>query len=127
LLVQGAIALALVLVGTLTRRGFATMVEYTAPVFWFFFFMVGLSLILLRLKDPHIKRPFRAPLHPLLPVVFCASCLYMLQASIAYTGIGALVGVAVLLAGLPVFLVARFSQPPASESEENENEINTSP
>ncbi len=110
LLIQGAIALALVLIGTLTRRGFATMVEYTAPVFWFFFFMIGLSLIVLRIKDPHIKRPFGAPLHPLLPLAFCASCLYMLQASIAYTGIGALAGVVVLLAGLPVFLVARYSQ-----------------
>ena len=110
LLVQGAIALALVLIGTLTRRGFATMVEYTAPVFWFFFFMVGLSLIVLRIKEPDTARPFRAPFHPLLPLAFCASCLYMLQASIAYTGIGALVGVAVLLAGLPVFWLARQSQ-----------------
>jgi amino acid transporter len=121
LLVQGAIALALVLIGTLTRRGFATMVEYTAPVFWFFFFMVGLSLIVLRIRDPHIERPFGAPLHPLVPLVFCASCLYMLQASIAYTGIGALAGVAVLLAGLPVFLVARHSQLRATELEENKS------
>ncbi|GAF88145.1 unnamed protein product, partial [marine sediment metagenome] len=36
LLLQGAIALVLVLVGTGTRSGFVTMVEYTAPVFWFF-------------------------------------------------------------------------------------------
>jgi amino acid transporter len=125
LLVQGAIALALVLIGTLTRRGFATMVEYTAPVFWFFFFMVGLSLVILRIKDPHIKRPFRAPLHPLLPVAFCASCLYMLQASVAYTGIGALAGVAVLLAGLPVYLIARYSQTGTLELKETKSEINT--
>lgn len=117
--VQGGIALALVLIGTLTRKGFATMVEYTAPVFWFFFFMVGLSLIILRIKDPHINRPFRAPLHPLLPLAFCASCLYMLRASIAYTGIGALVGVMVLLAGVPVFLVARYSQRRGSARDEN--------
>ena len=125
LLVQGAIALALVLIGTLTRRGFATMVEYTAPVFWFFFFMVGLSLVILRIKDPHIKRPFRAPLHPLLPVAFCASCLYMLQASVAYTGIGALAGIAVLLAGLPVYLIARYSQTGTLELKETKSEINT--
>jgi APA family basic amino acid/polyamine antiporter len=127
LLVQGVMALALVLIGTLTRKGFATMVEYTAPVFWFFFFMVGLSLIVLRIKDPHIKRPFRAPLHPVLPLAFCASCLYMLQASIAYTGIGALVGVAVLLIGLPVFLAARYSQRRGKELEENKSEIKTTP
>jgi amino acid transporter len=122
LLVQGAIALVLVLIGTLTRKGFATMVEYTAPVFWFFFLMVGLSVIVLRIKDPQIKRPFRAPLHPLLPVAFCASCLYMLQASIAYTGIGALVGVTVLLLGIPVFFAARYSQR-RTELEENKSEI----
>jgi amino acid transporter len=101
------------------------MVEYTAPVFWFFFFMVGLSLVILRIKDPHIKRPFRAPLHPLLPVAFCASCLYMLQASVAYTGIGALAGVAVLLAGLPVYLIARYSQTGTLELKETKSEINT--
>lgn len=106
LLAQGAIALALVLIGTQTRKGFQTMVEYTAPVFWFFFFMVGLSVIVLRVKDPEANRPFRAPLHPLMPVAFCLSCLYMLQASVAYTGIGAMVGVAVLLTGIPLFWFA---------------------
>jgi amino acid transporter len=110
LLVQGVIALALILLGTLTRKGFVTMVEYTAPVFWFFFFMVGLSLIVLRIREPDVVRPFRTPFHPLLPLMFCATCLYMLQASIAYTGIGALVGVVVLLTGIPVFWLASYSQ-----------------
>lgn len=103
LLVQGALALVLILIGTLTRKGFETLVEFTAPVFWFFFFMVGLSLIVLRIRDPDAARPFRTPLYPLPPLLFCASCLYMLQASIAYTGVGALIGVAVLVLGLPVF------------------------
>lgn len=105
LLVQSAIALCLIGIGTLTREGFATMVEYTAPVFWFFFFMTGLSLILLRLKEPDVSRPFRTPLYPAVPILFCGSSLYMLQASLAHTGLGALVGVSVLLTGLPVFWV----------------------
>lgn len=118
LVVQGAIALALILIGTLTRKGFATMVEYTAPVFWFFFFMVGLSLIVLRIREPDVPRPFRVPLYPLTPLLFCASCLYMLQSSVAYTGVGALVGVTVLLAGLPLFWLASHSQPIAVKQEE---------
>ncbi|HET9789378.1 MAG TPA: APC family permease, partial [Pyrinomonadaceae bacterium] len=132
LLVQGVIALGLVLIGTLTREGFATMVEYTAPVFWFFFFLVGLSVIVLRIREPDVVRPFRTPLYPLLPLTFCISCLYMLQASIAYVfqvsrrlgeeekgvsiGIGALVGIMVLLMGIPVFWFARYSQRVASNS-----------
>jgi hypothetical protein len=37
-----------------------------------------------------------------LPLLFCASSAYMLWSSLSYTGIGALVGVAVLLAGVPI-------------------------
>lgn len=110
LLIQGLIALALVMIGTLTRQGFKTMVEYTAPVFWFFFFLVGLSVIVLRIKEPGVSRPFRTPLYPLMPLLFCASCFYMLRASIAYTGIGAVFGVVVLVTGIPVFWLARLSQ-----------------
>jgi basic amino acid/polyamine antiporter, APA family len=101
LLAQGLIAFALVGLGAFTRSGFATMVEYTAPVFWAFLFLVGLALIVLRVRDPDAPRPFRVPLYPVVPLLFCATCLYLLWSSIAYTGIGALVGIAVLAAGVP--------------------------
>lgn len=109
LVAQGAIALALVLLGTITRDGFATMVEYTAPVFWGFFLLVGIALIVLRRREPQHARPFRVPLYPFTPLLFCAVCLYMLRASLAYTGVGAWVGVAVLVAGVPLMLLARSS------------------
>jgi APA family basic amino acid/polyamine antiporter len=102
LLTQGAIALALVLLGSITRSGFATMVEYTAPVFWFFFLLTGLSLFVLRAREPDTPRPFRVPLYPLTPIVFCLTSAYLLYASVMHTGIGALAGVAVLAIGVPV-------------------------
>jgi amino acid transporter len=106
LLVQGAIALALVVLGTMTRDGFTSMVDYTAPVFWFFMLLVCLSLFVLRAREPEVNRPFRVPLYPLTPLLFCATCIYMLQASFTQTGIGALVGIAALLVGLPVLLLS---------------------
>jgi len=107
LLVQGGIALLLVLLGTLTRKGFTTMVDYTAPVFWFFFLLVGVALFVLRRKEPEVPRPFRVPFYPVTPLIFCAVCLYMLRSSVAYTGLGALVGIGVLLAGVPLLFWAR--------------------
>jgi basic amino acid/polyamine antiporter, APA family len=108
LLFQGAISLVLVLFGTLAHKGFVTMVEYTAPVFWCFFLLAGLSLFVLRLKEPEASRPFRVPFYPFTPLLFCLTCAYMLQSSVAYTGIGALVGVAVLLAGALILVLARW-------------------
>jgi basic amino acid/polyamine antiporter, APA family len=107
LLLQGSIALLLVLLGAWARDGFVTMVEYTAPVFWFFFLLVGLSLFVLRTQEPERPRPFRVPLYPVTPLIFCITCVYMLHSSLAYTGPGAIVGVGVLLAGVPLLFLAR--------------------
>ena len=120
LLVQGVIAVALVLFGAATKRGLDTLVEYTSPVFWLFFLLVGVSLFVLRYRDPHTTRGFKVPLYPLTPILFCAACVYMLYSSLDYlrstmrdgldyTRLGALVGVAVLLAGAPLTLLASRS------------------
>jgi basic amino acid/polyamine antiporter, APA family len=107
LVVQGTVALALVVAAGLTRRGFETLVEYTAPVFWLFFLLSGASLFVLRRRDPNAPRPFRVPLYPLTPLVFCGACAYLLYASLVYTGAGALWGVAVLAAGAVVLIAVR--------------------
>jgi amino acid transporter len=111
LLVQGAIALALVILGTgVARGGVQTMVDYTAPVFWFFFLMTGVALFILRRQSPDSPQPFRVPLYPVTPLLFCATCAYMLYSSLAFTGPGAGVGVAIVAAGLPVLLIASRKQ-----------------
>ena len=107
LLVQGTAALALVGLGALARDGFRLAVEYTAPVFWLFFLLVGVSVFVLRRREPHVARPFRTPLYPLTPLVFCAANAWLLYSSLAYTGWGALVGVGVLAAGGVLLLVVR--------------------
>jgi amino acid transporter len=113
LLLQAAISLALVVLGVFTRKGFETIVDYTAPVFWFFFLLTGVAFFVLRSKDGRIARPFRVPLYPLPPILFCLMCGYLLYSSLAYTGVGALVGVAVLLTGA---LLLVFVRPSMSET-----------
>lgn len=104
---QGIIALALIAVGAITRDGFKAMVDYTAPVFWGFLLLVGLSLFVLRWRHPDRVLPYRVPLYPITPIIFCLTCLYMLYASVTYTGAAALIGLAMLAAGAPILLFKR--------------------
>jgi basic amino acid/polyamine antiporter, APA family len=117
LLIQGAVSLVLVLLGVFTRQGFQTMVDYTAPVFWFFFLLTGIAFFVLRRIDPAASRPFRVPLYPIPPIVFCVMCAYLLYSSLAYVRIGALAGVAVLAVGAVLLL---FVHPSTSDRKENE-------
>jgi basic amino acid/polyamine antiporter, APA family len=104
---QGMIALGLVGFGALTRSGFEAMVAYTAPVFWIILLGTGAALLVLRRREPETVRPFRVPLYPLTPLLFCIVAGYMLHASVAYAGRGALLGLGVMLAGIPVLALAR--------------------
>ncbi len=108
LIIQGIISLLLILLGALTRKGFVTIVEYTAPVFWLFFLLATLSLIVLRVREPQAVRPFRVPFYPFTPILFAVVSVYMLVSSVQYTGIGALVGIGVLLAGIPFLVMSSY-------------------
>ena len=112
---QNAAAILLVVLGAWTGQGFRSMVEFTAPVFWLFFLLTGIALFVLRRREPEAPHPFRVPLYPVLPILFCATCAYMLWSSLSYVysqklgGLNAAwIGVAVLAAGCVVLALLRF-------------------
>ena len=113
LYVQGAFALLLVVAGAFTDQ-VKTMIEYTSPVFWFFFMMVGVGLFVLRVRDPGTPRPFKVPLYPLTPVIFVLTCAYLLYSSLAYVKGGAWAGVGVLAVGLVLLALGSGRREPAT-------------
>jgi len=115
--IQCVLALVLIVLGVAFKGGFQAMVEYTAPVFWLFFLLVGIALFRLRAIDGARERPFRVPLYPVLPALFCASSAYMLWSSLGYVysqqlgGFNAAwVGVGVLASGLVVLALMRTAR-----------------
>ncbi len=112
LLLQGVIALALVLIASFTPDGFSAMVAYTAPVFWTFFLLTGLTLFVFR-KGGGETPAFRVPLYPVVPLAFCAMCAYMLYSSVNYVrfavefGVPVLAGLSIMFAGIPLYFLAR--------------------
>lgn len=110
--VTGALSLALVVVAAVNQGGVKFMVEFTAPVFWFFFLLTGIALFVLRFKFAHVARPFRVPLYPLLPVVFVATCVFLFWKSIEWALVNKAVQIAlyVMAAGVVAWIVARLKR-----------------
>lgn len=115
LILQGVITLALVAASAFTPDGFSAMVAYTSPVFWTFFLLTGLTLFRFRIREKlgeAERTEVRVPLYPLVPLVFLATCAYMLWSSIDYVrnpdygpkfGNMVLAGLVIMLAGLPLY------------------------
>jgi amino acid transporter len=93
--------------------GFDVLVASTAPVFWLFFLATGTAVIVLRVREPQAARPFRVPGYPITPLVFCASCVFMLDASLRYAGALSLAGLIPLALGLPLYWASRGRRAPS--------------
>ena len=115
LLWQGAVTLVLIAASALTPDGFSAMVAYTSPVFWTFFLLTGITLFVFRSRDTEAsKPPFRVPGYPVVPLAFCAMCVYMLYSSVDFIrgpygpsfGMAVLGGIAIMMAGVPLYFLS---------------------
>ena len=111
LLLQGVIALVLVAASSVTPDGFTAMVAYTTPVFWTFFLLTALTLFVFRTREKTAPL-FQVPLYPVIPILFCLACVYMLYSSINYVrfavsfGVPVLAGIVIMVLGIPLYLLA---------------------
>jgi amino acid transporter len=100
------------------------IVSCTAPVFWIFFLLSGCSLFILRIKEPHRDRPFKVPFYPVLPLIFCASCAFMLWRSSMYAleeePAEALIVAGLMLIGIPMCLLSCRTKNGASRQAEGQ-------
>ena len=83
--------------------GFDVLVAGTAPVFWLFFLLTGLSVFVLRRKDRGIERPFLVPLYPWTPIIFCLTSIYMLWSALDYARALSFIGILPLFIGLGLY------------------------
>lgn len=111
-LVQGAITLALVIFAAYEQDEVRTMVEFTAPVFWFFFMLTGIALFVLRRKYAHVARPFSVPLYPVVPLIFVGTCAFLFWNSLQYARSQHALQVAfgVMVIGFVLWVIARLKR-----------------
>ena len=99
---QGLVSAVLVLLPPIGGQPlFETLLTYVVVDSFIFYGLGAAAIFVMRKRHPHVERPYRVPLYPLVPLVFIAgSALFLLNAFVTnfWTSLG---GVLLVLAALP--------------------------
>ena len=95
---------AAVLAATGTFEQLLTYVVFTG---WIFYGLGALSIFVFRRREPDAPRPFRVPGYPLTPILFVLASSAIVLNTLVTQPSRALVGIAGVLSGVPVYLLWR--------------------
>ncbi|KAL8662133.1 MAG: hypothetical protein Q9202_004956 [Teloschistes flavicans] len=80
---------------------FGTLVTFYGVAGYSFYFLTVLGLIVLRVKEPHLERPYRTWLST--PIIFCCVSLFLLSRAVFARPLQTLIVLAWVAAGVPVY------------------------
>lgn len=86
---------------------FEQLLTYVVFIGWIFYALGAAAVIALRIKRPLAARPFRVPFYPLTPVLFVIAGAAIVINTIMAQPRDAAIGIAVVLAGVPAYLLWR--------------------
>lgn len=108
LIVQASLATLLLLaVGR-----FQQLFELAIFAEWLFYMLTATTIFIYRRREPNRERPYRVWGYPLLPALFVAGSGILLYSSFASNIKGSLIGMALILLGLPLFALLRKRRAP---------------
>lgn len=98
ILATGAWAMALSVTGT-----FEQLAAYVIFGQWIFFGLTVAAVIVLRRTQPALARPYRTWGYPVTPIVFVVAALYISVNALVNSFANAMVGLAIILLGIPAY------------------------
>jgi amino acid transporter len=80
---------------------FSTLVTFYGVAGYTFYFVTVLGLIVLRVKEPHLERPYKTWIAT--PIIFCCVSLFLLSRAVFAQPLQTMIVVAFVMAGIPVY------------------------
>jgi amino acid transporter len=80
---------------------FGTLVTFYGVAGYTFYFLTVLGLIVLRIREPRLERPYRTWITT--PIIFCCVSLFLLSRAVISEPLQTLIVVAFILTGVPVY------------------------
>ncbi|CAG7846043.1 b(0,+)-type amino acid transporter 1 Short=b(0,+)AT1; AltName: Full=Glycoprotein-associated amino acid transporter b0,+AT1; AltName: Full=Solute carrier family 7 member 9 [Serendipita indica DSM 11827] len=85
--------------------GFRSLVNFYSVASWGFYFLTVLGLVVLRIKEPFLERPYRTYITT--PLIFCGVALFLLSMPIVAAPLEALSAIGFIAAGVPVYFLTQ--------------------
>jgi APA family basic amino acid/polyamine antiporter len=111
LIAQGAWACLLALSGS-----FDTLTDYVIFGSWIFYALATASVFVFRRRFPDAERPYRAFGYPVVPVLFLLVAGWLLVNTVMTNPRSSMIGIVLILAGLPVYYYLTRKNPAAKEN-----------
>ncbi|RAH42972.1 putative amino acid transporter [Aspergillus brunneoviolaceus CBS 621.78] len=80
---------------------FKTLVTFYGVAGYTFYFLTVLGLIVLRVREPYLQRPYKTWIST--PIIFCCVSLFLLSRAVIAEPLQTLIVVAFIIAGVPVY------------------------
>ncbi|KAF9053722.1 amino acid transporter [Hymenopellis radicata] len=98
-ILQAAITSAFILMG----GGFRSLINFSVVASWGFYFLTVLGLVILRVKEPTLERPYKTWI--ITPLTFCAVALFLICMPVIAAPLQAIAVLGFVLAGVPVYFI----------------------
>jgi len=92
---------ALITLGYIIVGDFATLTTFYGVASYAFYFLTVLGLIILRVREPDLDRPYKCWITT--PILFCCVSLFLLSRAVFAEPLQTLIVVAFIIAGLPLY------------------------
>ncbi|RMC47634.1 APC family permease [Lactobacillus sp. ESL0228] len=83
---------------------FDSLTNMLVYVSWIFSILLFIGVLILRRRQPDLKRPYKTPWYPLPPILATCGALFIVISTTLTQPVLALIGILLTLSGLPVYL-----------------------
>ncbi|MGK0552404.1 APC family permease [Enterococcus faecalis] len=99
---QLLIAMVMMLLGS-----FDLLTDMLVFVMWLFNLLIFVAVFILRKREPGLKRPYKVPFYPIIPLIAIGGGLFILITTTLTQPFLALIGIAVTLLGIPIYQIGK--------------------
>ncbi len=105
--INSGILLAVISIILVFSGKFDQLTDLLVFVIWIFYVMTFVAVFVLRKNQPDLKRPYKVPLYPVVPIIAIAGGAYIILNTVFTQPMNAGIGIVLTLIGYPIYMARK--------------------